>query len=193
MSSWIDTQTEAILQPPPPEKLAPADTGPFALVLVEKGKDAIRMAESLANVPGLSQQRVAAILAIPCPVPLLCGLSITDAVLGQFELVCSDSISIFLRNEVAVSDHEYLKQLCSQCRSSAEFEWINFKIASIPRTDHGRRFVRQFLGAFAELEYNANANFQFNGQLMRKKARIMAHWAQKIGVQVDTPLDDLIV
>lgn len=192
MHRWLDTETKAILQPAPPDKYAPPDTDTFALVLVERGKDAARMAESFENISGLSKERATTLLTHSCPVPVLCDLSITDAVLGQFELVCSDSISLFVRNEIVLSDGDYLTRLCSQCRWSSEFEWLNFKVTSIPRTDHGRRFVRQFLGAAAGLSYDANPDFLFEDQVMRKKARVMAHWARKIGARVDTPWEYLI-
>lgn len=151
------------------------------------------MAGSFASIPGISQEKAASLLSLPCPIPLACDLSITDSVLGQFELVCSDAISLFLKSDIVQADVEYLNHLCSQCRWSSEFEWIDLNIFSIPRADQGRRFVQQFLGATAALSFDADSNFQFKGQVMRKKARVMAHWAQKIGAKVDVPWENLFV
>ncbi len=42
MSTWLDTETKALLQHVPPEKYAPPATGTFALVLLKKGEDLVR-------------------------------------------------------------------------------------------------------------------------------------------------------
>ena len=185
MSAWLDTETKALLQQSPPGKLAPPDTATFTLVLLEKGPDPTRLMWSLARVPGRPKQGASAIVLGACPVLIVGGLSLSDAVLGQFELICGDSISVFLRDEVVLSaTADYLNQLYAQFRHSQEFEEVTVHIASVPGTDQGKRFGKQFLGNMAGSPEDTLRNYPLETQIMRKKARIMVHWARKIGAKV---------
>jgi hypothetical protein len=134
MSTWLDTETKALLQRVPPEKCAPPDTCTFTLVLLRRGWDRVRMARYLTRIPGLSKER-AATLALRPGVPVASSLSLADALLGQFELICCDSSSIFLRDEVVSSAaREYLSQLYSQFQQSREFEKVIVTVSCVPRT-----------------------------------------------------------
>lgn len=62
MSTWLDTETKALLQHVPPEKYAPPDTDTFTLVLLEKGNDTTWLLRSLAKVPGVSHKRAAILI-----------------------------------------------------------------------------------------------------------------------------------
>lgn len=185
MSKWLDTETKALLQQVPPEKCAPPVIGTFTLVLLEKGKDRAWVERSLAKVPGISNEKASNFMSQACPLPIAGGLLITDALLGQFELVCSDSVSIFLSDDVVSSGGRYyLSDLYAQICSSSEFESLPVQIDFVPESDLGRRFVDQFLGGVADAALCGVGGHAYRGTMMRKKARIMNHWAKKIGAQV---------
>jgi hypothetical protein len=186
MSTWLDTETKALLQHVPPEKYAPPATGTFALVLLKKGNDLVRLAEAFTRIPPhLAPAKAADLVARSCPQPIAIGLSLGDALLGQFELVCCDSISVFLKAEVLLSaTGAYLARLYSQVQSSSEFEDVIVRVTAIPDTDQGRRIVDQFLGSMKKVVGDASKGYSYTGAMMRKTARIMAHWAGKIGTEV---------
>jgi hypothetical protein len=50
MSSWLDTETKAILQGVPPTRQAPTDTIGFTLVLLSRTENSRRLREALARV-----------------------------------------------------------------------------------------------------------------------------------------------
>ena len=99
--TWLDTETKALLQHVPPEKLAPPDTGMFTLVILRrKGKANIaRVAQVLVRIPRVSPFR-AVILRLVCAQPIVSGLSLGEARLWQFELICCDAIAVFLPDGV---------------------------------------------------------------------------------------------
>lgn len=184
MSKWLDTETKAMLQQAPPEKEAPPDTGMFTLVLLKKGDNMDRIVRALRRIPGLSKEKAEHLTKSRCPAPVAAGLSLGDAMLGQFELVCCDSISVFLRDGVAASgDGWYLVPLYKQFRRSREFQNISVTISSVPETPLGERFIDQFVGEGKRSDSSGDG-FPFQEHVMRKKARIMAHWAEKIGAEL---------
>jgi hypothetical protein len=186
MSIWLDTETKAMLQQAPPEKLAPPTTGLFTLVLLHKGKDTNHLVRALARIPGISPGKAIDLSERQCPLPVVSGLSLGDVMLGQFELVCCDSISVFLRTEVVSSAEQwYLAQLYQQFRGSPEFESVAVTIASVPQTALGEQFVDQLLGGADIIPRLVTRGLHsYRGTMMRKKARIMAHWAKKIGAEI---------
>lgn len=185
LSPWLDTETKAMLQQAPPEKYAPSDTDTFTLVLLRKGRDLRRVSQALQKLPGLSSEKAEHLVGSCCPLPVARGLSIYDALLGQFELVCSDSVSVFLRDGVVwPAQGDYLARLYPQFESSPEFESVIVDVRSIPRTEQGERIVRQFFGGMEADSDRVNAGFSFHGKMMRKKARIMEYWAKKLGAQI---------
>ena len=74
------------------------------------------------------------------------------------------------------AESDYLKGLYRRLIQSDEFAGTIVKINSIPKSAKGEEFVDQFLGSVNSLPVNANFHF--------KKARIMIHWANKIGADV---------
>jgi hypothetical protein len=109
------------------------------------------------------------------PATLQSGLSYEDALLGQFELIACDAISVFLADDVvAAAPAGYLKNLYSQLLRSSEFEAIPVRIEKIPPGPEGFEFLDRFLGPIGPRS-------PIEVQVMRKKARIMEHWANKIG------------
>jgi hypothetical protein len=190
MLRWLDTETQAMLGRTMPDKLAPPDTETFSLVLLEQGADLDSVKRALAKVPGVSAEKALSLMEQSCPLPIAKGLSITDAVLGQFELVCSDCVSVFLNDDVVSSGgFYYLTELYGQLRYSPEFEMVDVRIAAVPETDVGQRFVEQFLGGVAAASLRGTGVEVYQGTMMRKKARIMAHWAKKIGAEVQVADD----
>jgi len=100
-------------------------------------------------------------------------------------LVCCDSISVFLKVEVLSSaTGAYLARLYSQVQSSSEFEDVIVRVTAIPNTDQGKRIVQQFFGGAEKVSVADGTGYSYAGAMMRKKARIMAHWAGKIGAEV---------
>ncbi len=183
MCEWLDTETKAILQQVPPRKCAPPDTADtFTLVLLQVSNELIRTTHTLAKVPGVSLEKADLLVSQPCPVPIARGMSIAEAILGQFELICSDCISVFLRDEIlSYASQDELRRICSPFWSSHEFASIPVKINLIPQTPDGKRFADQFLGGMAHVACCPHRGYFFEGEAMCKKARIMAHWAAQIG------------
>lgn len=178
MSDWLDTQTKALSHFVPPQKLAPADTGMFALVLLTiEIRNCDRVALALRRILRGPDDEVHRVLGSPLPIAVTHGLSHEDALLGQCELICCDCISVFVRKEVATrADPWYLAGLYSQLRKSQEFEVVSARIESVPDNPQGEAFLATFLG-------HVRRWFPIDLKIMRKKARIMQHWAAKIGVR----------
>ncbi len=88
MGTWLDTETKAILQRSPPEKLAPPNTATFALVLLAaQGEVRKRLAAAVERVQVETRDQARRVLKQPLPVLIKRGLSYEDALLGQFEFV----------------------------------------------------------------------------------------------------------
>ena len=97
--------------------------------------------------------------------------------LGQFELICCDAISIFIADEVASGARKgYLADLYGSLLRSQEFAETTLRIESLPAGVRGEAFIDQFLGQSPDLPAVL--------ALSRKKARIIYHWASRIGAQV---------
>ena len=183
MSEWLDTETKAILQGSPPEKLAPPGTAGFTLVLLSKTSDQRRLRQALARVRSSESAALDAILAEPCPTTVAAGLTEEDAMFGQFELACCDCPAVFIRDEVvAEDDHSYLSELYAELSASWEFQPVVIEIHSAPSDDRGRRFMRQFLGV--DESFLERVQLPLRERVLRKKARIMLHWGRKIGADV---------
>ena len=79
----------------------------------------------------------------------------------------------------------YLAQLYQQFLQSPEFENVNVIVASVPPTALGEQFIDQFLGETDIIPRLVIAGMHScRESMMRKKARIMAHWAEKIGAKI---------
>jgi hypothetical protein len=180
--TWLDTETKAMLQQAPPEKLAPADTGVFSLVLLDKKENGPRIIRALSRIPGVAPPKAEDLARTACPVAVVHGVSLPDAMLGQFELICCDAISVFLKTEiVAAAERVYLDGLYRQFRRSDEFQHVAVTLVSVPEDNLGWRFADQFLGDADRIVRRLNSKMH-RQRMMRKKARIMSHWARKIGV-----------
>jgi hypothetical protein len=176
---WLDTETRALLGGAPPEKNAPADTRAFALVLLAyRGRDRQGLVKAVQRAMDASEQEAERLLRSPLPLVLKKGLTYADAQMGQFELICCDAVSVFIVDQVvAEAPADYLADVYSKLLRSEEFQWVCVRIESIPTDAPGREFCDRFLAG-------RRTGWPADMPLMRKKARIMLHWAAKIGVQV---------
>jgi len=185
--SWLDPQTKEILQPQPPERIAPPTHPEYSLVLLETGKDQPKMRRAVRRVNGGDESQAGAILVHRVPVVINADLSHHDALLGQFEFVCCDAIAAFISSGVvAQAEPSYLRDLFAGLRRSPEFREVTITVRSVPKTEEGLRFFDQFLG-FTATDAMVRA-VPLNRLVLRKKARIMAHWASKIGADVQLTL-----
>jgi len=184
-SPWLDAQTRAILHPTPPEECVALGVSGFTLVLLQKGFQHDRLTRALQRIRRDPERATTPVLFAPCPTRVRSGLSLEEAIVGQFELICCDCISVFVRDEIAADGATgYLRGLYSQLRSSPEFQPVFITITFVPDTDAGRRFCDQFLSTAQEKTIRYGNEIVMKDRVYQKKARMMAHWAVEIGVRL---------
>jgi hypothetical protein len=170
---WLDTESQSQLAANPPQKLAPPTVAGYSLVLLEIGANRRRVAQTLEHLIGQPVPKTP-----PCPCVVQRDLSLADAMQGQFELICADSISVFIDDDVLRNAKpEYLDGLFRDLRQSPEFQPVRLEVHMVPDGQRGANFLRQFFGC--ELKT------PFSRRVARKKARIMQHWGEKIGALVE--------
>ena len=180
--NWLDTQTKEILQKVIEPKLAPPKTAEFTLVLVRKGKDHGRLVRAIYRINECDELQAVKLAARRTPVRVNSDLTEEDALWGQFELVCCDAVSIFIRSEVLDQmDLAEFQSLIQKTSQSTEFQPTTVTIAEIPRTESGLSFVDQFLGSY---EPAKDAALPSTVIVPFKKARIMQHWATRVGAKL---------
>jgi len=163
-------------------KLAPSKTSEFTLVLARKGADHGRLVRALCRINKCDEQPAVKLLRRQTPIRVNSDLSEADALWGQFELICCDAVSIFIRSEVLDQmDLAEFRSLLDKTSQSIEFQPAMVTIAEIPRTESGRKFVDQFLGSF---EQATGADLPSTIVVPFKKARIMQHWAARVGAKL---------
>lgn len=179
---WLDTETRAMLEWRPPEKLAPAVTARFTLVLLQKGSDARRIARAFARTRDGSETDVHAAFRLAPPATVAVGLTYEEALMGQFELICADCISVFLDDGViACAAQDYLRNLYSRLRKSPEFAPCQVTLGPVPADESGATYLDQFLGLSPERFQDVLGTPL---TVAAKKARIMKHWGAKIGAEM---------
>lgn len=180
--SWLDPQTQELLESSPPERPAPAKTSEFGLVLLRKPAEQRRLERAIVRVNDCDAAAAAELAARPVPLFVNLDLSYGDALLGQFELICCDAPAAILPSEVLErAAARYLADLFAQVAASEEFRPTSVTIHALPENEEGARFVDQFLG----LEGLALLALPLELTAPLKKGRIMAHWAEKIGGHVE--------
>jgi len=181
--NWLDTETKAILQKTPEPKLAPPKAGEFALVLLQQGMDTERLVEVIREINGDSEIESRRLVFLPVPVVINSGLTEGEALWGQFELICCDAIAAFFRSEVLRNqDAIYLHDLYQQIMASTEFEPARISVSEIPQTEAGEQFIEQFVAR--RLVGQTKAVSSISTTVPFKKARIMAHWAARLGARM---------
>lgn len=183
--NWLDTQTKELLQRVGDEKSAPPKTAEFALILLRKGTGRQRLIEAIAKINTCSEPIAASLAGRRAPVTINPGLTEEEALWGQFELICCDSISVFLRSDVVEqNDRLYLWPLFKKVLGSAEFRPAKVRILEVPHTESGEKFCEQFLGS-------SKAAFPVTLTIPYKKARIMHHWAKRVDGRVEINFADV--
>ena len=183
--NWLDTQTKTLLQRDyePPD--APAKVPDFALVMGSLGVNKERILNAICKINNCRQTAAIELMRQLHPVVINSDMTEEEAILGQFELICCDTISAVIRTEVAdQGDREYLKELLETISQSPEFTPTPVRIEKVPMNEEGKRFVDQFLAMDPErLQKRLPCTFT----MPAKKARIMKHWAERVGARVETP------
>jgi hypothetical protein len=182
--NWLDTETKAILQKDHEPKLAPPRVAEFGLVVLRKGKDQERLVRAICRINNCPEPEAFALAQLPEPVTINPGLSEEEAFFGQFELICCDSIAVFVRSEVLLArgQREYLDALFKKVLESPEFRPTRIDVLEVPATEAGETFADQFLGCVcAEAERPLD---EFSLWVPYKKAKMMKHWAARVGAQV---------
>jgi hypothetical protein len=182
--NWLDTETQVILQKAHEPKPVLAKAGEFALLLIEKGNDKLRLLRAIGRVNDCDEAKCMDIAAYPTPVIVNGGLTESEALFGQFELVCCDAVSAFVRSEIVQQNGiGYLDALCRSIANSPEFRRVPLRINLVPNTDEGELFIDQFLGSTNRT--HSDWSFPLAITVPLKKARIMKHWAERIGALVE--------
>jgi hypothetical protein len=181
--NWLDTETKALLQRDDQPTLVPAKVSEFALVLGSSGVDKKRLIRAVCRINECDHSTALDLLRQPPPVVINSDLTEEDATLGQFELVCCAAVSAVVRSEVAVEgDREYLSHLLASVSCSSEFRPITIRVDDVPMTEAGQNFADQFLGM--DVGRLRELGFPRRFTMPAKKARIMKHWAARIGAKV---------
>lgn len=182
--NWLDTETKAILEKQHEPRPAPAKAAEFGLVLLSKGSDAQRLVRAVRRINDCPEPEAVALSRMPLPVTVNPGLTEAEACYGQFELICCDAVAVFVRSEVllAPNQKEYLDAVFRRVLESPEFKPVRIDVIEVPATESGEKFVDQFLGNACPEEKRPIDEFSL--WVPYKKARIMKHWAARVGAQV---------
>jgi hypothetical protein len=182
--NWLDTETKAILQKDHEPRLAPPKAAEFALVLIRRGTDNQRLVRAICRINECGESQAIGLARMPVPATINPGLTEAEALFGQFELVCCDAVAAFVRSEVLLEKDQkvYLQALFRRVLESPEFKPTRIDVLEIPATDSGEKFVDQFLGI--PLPGQRKPVSRFSVWVPYKKARIMKHWATRVGAQV---------
>lgn len=179
-NSWIDAQTKAVLQQVPPQKAAPASTDTFSVVVLscEAMVEHARHVRAFHRVLGTSLIDAEFQTTRRPPFILKREFTASGAMLAQFELVCCDIVSVFISDAVmSDADPSYLAELYGSLARADEFEEVGVRVVSIPPHGAGRAFLEQFVG-------DGTPCLPYDMVATRKKARLMTHWATKVGAKV---------
>lgn len=182
--NWLDTETKGMLQKEAHTPSAPPKTADFALVIIRKGDDHGRIVRAIRRINNCDETAADTLAKRPLPIVVNSDLSEAEALLGQFELICCDTISPFIRSEILRDQRhpKYVPSLFARILASPEFAPTTIDVLHVPATEAGRQFLDQFLGISS---HDQESDFlQTNVSVPFKKARIMKHWASRIGAQV---------
>ncbi len=179
--NWLDTETKSILCRELEPKLAPPKAGEFDLILLKEGMDFKRLVRALARTNQCTEAEATNLACRRLPYVVSHGLTEAEALYGQFELICCDNISAFFRSGIVSGANmpNHLDALFRNILTSPEFLPVKIDVVSIPQNESGEEFVDQFLGLpFPSKGSLTDITVHF------KKARIMDHWATRIGAKI---------
>ncbi len=184
MTSWLTTETRALLEKEHPEKFAPPATYAFTLVLVDWPPTADwRVLNVISRACGLSKGEVTNLASQPLPIELKHGMCYADAAIGQFELLACDALSFIIPDRVAENPPPgYLAELYKRLAARSDFELVEVRITSLPAGPKASDFLELFLG-------NPATDSAIPRKVMRRKAWLMKLLAERIGgeVRIDAP------
>ena len=154
------------------------------LVLIRKGSDNQRLVQAICRINDCYESEAIALCRLPVPVTINPGLNEREALFGQFELVCCNAVAAFVRSEVLLEQDQkdYLDALFQRVLQSPEFKPTRIDVLEVPATEAGEKFVDQFLGNPVPGEKRPIDEFSL--WVPYKKARIMKHWAARVGARV---------
>ena len=179
-NQWLDLETKACLQQSPPSKLAPPTTRAFSVVVLRVAPSPGHSRHVRAFERVLRTSHTDAEFQTTRHVPFVVKreLTLADAMLAQFEFICCDIISVFISDEVlSNAESQYLADLYNTLIHSDEFATVALLVTHIPPNEAGNEFFQQFIGdRLLPLPHKMMAT--------QKKARIMTHWARKVGAVV---------
>lgn len=183
--NWLDTETKAILQKAPEPKWAPPMAAEFGLVLLRKGNDEPRLVRAICRINNCPESKGLALARQPTPTIVNPGLTEAEALWGQFELICCDSVAAFIRSEVLMDreQRDYLSTVFQRVLLSPEFRPTRIDVCAVPATEAGEKFMDQFIGNALSTENRPLDEFTL--LVPYKKARLMKHWAVRVGAQVE--------
>lgn len=162
------------------DELESAETAEFALVLLRKGPDRRRLVDAIIEINKCSEANANMLATRATPITVRADLTEAEAVWGQFELICCDAVSIYLRSEVIEeNDESYLRPLFKTFSESLEFRPATVNIIRVPATESGEKFLKQFAGSSA-----LACAFPMTFTVPFKKARIMEQWAARVGAEM---------
>ncbi len=170
ISQWLDTQTRAILCADYDQATLNA-TDSFSLLLIAEGIDKSRIDAVLTELAeyGVTNSTRHSFVVRQ-------GMTLDEAMLGQFALICCDCATAFVRDDVAMEfDRNDFHRLFTELSASPEFQPVRVRIAAIPANQAGQQFLWQFLGLAV------GAALPLDVTVMRKNARLMKHCGEKIG------------
>jgi len=175
---WLDRETKALLHKGVPVARTGVDVGEYSLVLLAVGEYTGRLVRAAIRVRRCPEGEATDVLRKRLPLVIASGLSFEDALLGQFEFICCDAKAVFVHDEVAHrGSATYLDRLYDRLLQSEEFASVLVEVQAVPDGAEGLRYLEQFLGMRTPL-------LPLRARVPRKKARIMRHWATRIGASV---------
>ena len=192
MEKWLDTKTKELLQKIPTEKLAPPGTEGFSVVLLKAGNNLRRITTIVRQLTN-SQDIEESNLEKHLPLIVKKELTYEDALLLQFDFICYDSVSIFVNDTIVkYGGRNYLASLFDKVMKSPEFAVKKIKIIKLPDNETGIKFAMQFLGLReSEASFYVKNLSNADVQICWKKARIMMHWVEKIGGEIEIVSEEI--
>jgi hypothetical protein len=170
ISEWLDTETRAILCEGHDKAVLTATDG-YSLLLLTKGADEGRFDAVMADVAKHGFPN-----STPFPFVIRHGMTLEKALLAQFAFACCDCAAAFVRDEFATgASAADFTALCSELRASPEFQFTDVDVEFLPSSDAGKWFSWMFLGMAVGIAVPMKT------AVIRKKARLMMHWGEKIG------------
>ena len=179
-NSWLVPSTKSARDNSPPQKATPATIVSFAVVILSLGAVANHVWQVGAIQKALGVSRADAALQLNRTPPFVIAreLALSNAMTAQFELSCADIVSIFLSDQIVTNGEPgYLAALYRDMMYADEFRVVTVRVCLIPDGNAGRAFSDQFI---EPTERKLPSEFT----AMHKKARIMLHWAKRIGAVV---------